>query len=154
MTPALDEKDSYEELTDKQQRVVDELVETPTAQNQEVADRADVSRSTVYNVKEKYGHIVESRLNQQGRYEGKSTTEGDPFAGELEESKEWQSIKDRPAAQAATDQPEESATTDSEPDMISVRLHRQDIERILLDGTVSDELRQEIVAQVLNSTFD
>jgi hypothetical protein len=150
MTSALDEKDSYEELTDKQQRVVDELVETPTAQNQDVADRADVSRSTVYNVKEKYGDIVESQLNQVGRYDGDETTEGDPFEGQLDQQQEWQTIKERPVG---VERIKESETEAEERDVITVRLHRQDIERILLDGGVSDEFRRELVNRILESTF-
>jgi len=147
MTPALDDKDSYEELTDKQQQVVDELVEEPTAQNQDIAERADVSRSTVYNVKERYGDIVESRLNQHGRYQGQETTEGDPFGGELDTDQEWQTFDERPADQA------DDEGSVAEMDVLRLRLHRADIKQILLNGDVSEDLRRELINRVLESAF-
>jgi hypothetical protein len=148
MTPALDEKDNYAELTEKQQQVVDELVETPTAQNQDVADRADVSRSTVYNVKEKYGDIVESQLNQVGRYNGEGTMEGDPFNGKLKAEQSWQSISERPDAQERADE-----NPETEGGVLTVRLHRPDIEQILLTGSISDDFRRDLVNRVLESAF-
>lgn len=90
------EKDAYSQLTDKQQAVVDEYVDDPTAQNTELAERAGVSRSTVYNVKESYGDILESQLNQQGRDPGEETVEGDPFNGQLEADDGPQMISERP----------------------------------------------------------
>lgn len=149
MTQSLDDKDSYKELTDKQQRVVDELVDTPTAQNQIVADRADVSRTTVYNVKEKYGHIIESRLDQVGRYDGENTAEGNPFKGELEPEQSWQSISERPAAQD-----QKLTQPAAETGVVTARLHHEDIEHILLDGDVSDDFRRELVNRVLKLAFD
>ena len=148
MTPALDEKDNYAELTEKQQQVVDELVETPTAQNQDVADRADVSRSTVYNVKEKYGDIVESQLNQVGRYNGEGTMEGDPFNGKLKAEQSWQSISEPPDAQKRADE-----NPETEGGVLTVRLHRADIEQILLTGSISDDFRRDLVNRVLESAF-
>jgi len=112
--------------------------------------RETSARSTVYNVKEKYGEIVESQLNQVGRYDGDETTEGDPFEGQLDQQQEWQTIKERPVG---VERDKENETEAEERDVITVRLHRQDIERILLDGGVSDEFRRELVNRVLESTF-
>jgi len=149
MTDALDEKHSYEELTDKQQRVVDELAEEPTAQNQEIADRADVSRSTVYNVKEKYGEIVKSQLDQVGRYDGTIAADGDPFGDEIERERNPQSIGERPAAH---DRGEEKFV--AEGGVLGVRLHRADIEQMLITGNVSEDFRRQIVDRLLESAFD
>ena len=144
------DKDSYAELTDKQQAVVDELVDDPTAQNTEIADRAGCSRSTVYNVKEHYNHIVESRINQRGRNAGQETTEGNPFKS-LDESlgsdDEVQAFQDRPRKSSDKGVESEPETT------ITVELGESAI-RDVLEHNATNAVEQAVIRAVLNRAFE
>ena len=144
------DKDSYTELTKKQQAVVDELVDDPTAQNTEIADRAGCSRSTVYNVKEHYNHIVESRMNQQGRNPGQETTEGNPFKS-LDESlgsdDEVQVFQDRPRKSSDKGVESEPETT------ITVELGESAI-RDVLEHNATNAVEQAVIRAVLNRAFE
>lgn len=115
----LRDKEFYHELTDKQQRVVDAVVENPGASDSELSRIADVSRPYVKTVQEKYDHVIENKMNE--RDEGEVTTEpisedeidelvesdnnepdDDPFAEQYEQLHEqaqdkWQYISERPA---------------------------------------------------------
>ena len=146
----IQDKDSYAELTDKQQAVVDELVDDPTAQNTEIADRAGVSRSTVYNVKEHYNHIVESRINQRGRNAGQETTEGNPFKS-LDESlgsdAEVQAFQDRPRQGSEKGVEPEPETT------ITIELGEAAI-RDVLEHNATTAVEQAVVQAVLNRAFE
>lgn len=152
----LKQKDSYDELTPKQQAVVDELVETPGADNTEIAERADVARSTVYNVKEKYGHVVEQEVNKRGRYEGQERTEGNPFAALEDQLGDddggVQMLSERPHQPGATD----NGDADDEDDAptLAVTLTREDVEALLLNGTAPDDFRRELTHRVLGLAFD
>ena len=143
------DKDSYTELTEKQQAVVDELVDDPTAQNTEIADRAGCSRSTVYNVKEHYNHIVESRINQRGRNEGQETTEGNPFKS-LDESlgsdAEVQAFQDRPRQGSEKGVEPEPETT------ITIELGEAAI-RDVLEHNATNAV-EPVIRAVLNRAFE
>lgn len=146
--PDIRDKDSYAELTDKQQAVVDEYVEDPTAQNTEIAERADVSRSTVYNVKQKYGHILESKLNERGRDPGEEKTEGDPFAGALETERGYQTIADRPH------QPDRDGDdADGETAVLRVALPERVVWDVL-EKNNCEAVRAVVVEALVNRAFD
>ena len=144
------DKDSYSELTEKQQAVVDELVDDPTAQNTEIADRASCSRSTVYNVKEHYNHIVESRINQRGRNAGQETTEGNPFKS-LDESlgsdAEVQAFQDRPRQGSEKGVESEPETT------ITVEIGESAI-RDVLEHNATNAVEQAVIRAVLQRAFE
>ena len=146
----IQDKDSYTELTDKQQAVVDELVDDPTAQNTEIADRAGCSRSTVYNVKEHYNHIVESQINQKGRSPGQETTEGNPFRS-LDESlgsdDEVQAFQDRPRQRTDKGVESEPETT------ITVELGESAI-RDVLEHNATNAVEQAVIRAVLQRAFE
>jgi len=133
------DKDTYADLTDKQKRVVNELADDPMAQNTDIADRADVSRSTVHNVKEHYPHIIETQLNARGRAPGAETTDGDPFEGELEFTRASQYIKDRP------EQPDATDDTDGR---VSVELSEDDV-RAVLAGDDTERVRAAVMDAVV-----
>ena len=146
------DKDSYTELTKKQQAVVDELVDDPTAQNTEIADRAGCSRSTVYNVKEHYNHIVESLMNQKGRSPGQETTEGNPFRS-LDES-----LGSDDEVQAFQDRPRQGSEKGVEPDpkpetTITIELGEAAI-RDVLEHNATNAVEQAVVRAVLNRAFE
>ena len=134
------DKDAYHELTTKQKAVVDELADDPTAQNTEIAERAGVSRSTVFNVKEHYAEIIEAQLNRRGRHNGQETTEGDPFDGQLEFTKASQLIGDRPV------QPE---TTDGTSGRVAVELPADDV-RAVLAGDDPERVRALVMDAVVS----
>ena len=146
----IQDKDSYAELTDKQQAVVDELVDDPTAQNTEIADRAGCSRSTVYNVKEHYNHIVESLMNQQGRNPGQETTEGNPFESldkSLASDNEVQAFQDRPRQGSDEGVESEPETT------ITIELGEAAI-RDVLEHNATNAVEQAVIRAVLNRAFE
>lgn len=134
------DKDTFADLTDKQKRVVNELVNDPFAQNTVIKDRADVSRSTVHNVKEHYPHIIETQLNARGRAPGEETTEGDPYDGEIEFTKASQMIGDRPV------QPE---TTESADGRVAVELPADDV-RAVLAGEDPERVRALVMDAVVS----
>ena len=146
----IQDKDSYSELTEKQQAVVDELVVDPTAQNTDIADRAGVSRSTVYNVKEHYHEIIESRMNQHGRNPGQETTEGNPFESldkSLGSDNEMQSIQDRPRQGSDAGVEPEPETT------LTIRLTESEI-RDVLEHNALNSVEQAVVRAVLRRAFE
>ena len=146
----IQEKDSYTELTEKQQAVVDELVADPTAQNTDIADRAGVSRSTVYNVKEHYNEIIESRMNQHGRYPGQETTEGNPFKSldkSLGSDNKMQSIQDRPRQGSETGVEPEPETT------LTIRLTESEIREVLEHNSLTG-VEEAVIQAVLRRAFE
>ena len=148
---SLTAKDSYADLTEKQQSVVDALVENPMAQNQEIAELADVSRSTVRNVKDNYSHIIEAKLNEVGRYEGEERAEGDPFGGQLGGGDGgFQAIADRPVKGPAPGNGER----DADASVLNVDLHEGDIRQMLSTGQISERLRAELVEALITEAFE
>ena len=142
------DKSSYHELTDKQQAVVDELADDPTAQNTEIAERAGVSRSTVFNVKEHYAEIIEAQLNRRGRHNGQETTEGDPFDGQLEFTQASQLIGDRPEQPAA-----DGGDTDTAESLVSVSLGERAVRDVLAGGDC-EHVRAELIETLVKGVFD
>ena len=133
-------KDTFAELTEAQKRVVTELADDPFAQNTEIADRADVSRSTVHNVKEHYPHIIETQLNARGRDPGTEETNGDPFDGELEFTRASQYIQDRPEQPDATDATDGRVSVELSEDVVRAVLAGDDPERVraaVMDAVVA-----------------
>ena len=141
----LDAKDDFDELTAKQQAIVETKAKHPDLKPTELAEQASeglpagetVSRSYVKPILENYGHIVEKRQMQldNQRYEGETKTVGDPFDGELKPT-EWQSISER----------------ETNDEFIVVRIWKRDVE-LLLQGEVSDELRDKVLSQLIQQAF-
>ena len=143
-------KDSYADLTEKQQAVVDELVDAPDADNTTIAERADVARSTVYNVKQHYSDIVEQQLNKR-RHEGTETTTGDPFAAMdevLNQKRGTQMISERPV-QPADDSGGEDADVDVE-HTLPVAFTGDELRMIIRTGAVPDAVIDRIVNAVVD----
>ncbi|WP_302083470.1 hypothetical protein [Salinibaculum rarum] len=103
----------YEDLTEKQQEIVDARAENPNAQNATIAEMSDANPSYTSKVLDEYDDLVDYRADILGnqRESGEQTTTGDPFEGELEEDDSgFQTIKDRP--HKASPEAEEPDTTE------------------------------------------
>lgn len=147
----LDHKDHIEELTDKQRAVVEVKAANPSLGPKALAEQASdelhggesVSRSYVGPILNNYQHLIDKRREQldNERYQGSEQTVGDPFEDTLEQDGNgWQGIKERPTKETADN-------------FVSVRVWQDDLES-LLQGSVPDEFRDELLRELTAKAFD
>jgi len=118
-TPDQNMENDYNDLTEKQQRIVDARAENPDVQNAEIAEMSDANPSYTSKVLDEYDNLVEYRrdIKENQRETGEEKTTGDPFEGDLDEPEGVQTIKDRPNKAAPGEEAEapqaETESTDA-----------------------------------------
>jgi len=112
----------YGGLTDKQKAVIDSHAEHPNATNRDKARFAAEKLPEGESVNESYCSQIINRdypkvaqyraeIVQNQRSQGSITTEGDPFEGQLEQDKSYQTIQERPVKDTQDDEPVEPTPT-------------------------------------------
>jgi len=131
--PELDQR--YQNLTPRQQAVVDARVQNPDATNRDIAhtiapeiynsdkrqqgdeqiDQMNESYTSQFQNKDEIEELIEYRqeIQDNQRQEGSIQTTGDPFSADpgMEEQSGWQSVKDRPVKQTQQNTQEQPTET-------------------------------------------
>lgn len=146
-TEYLSQKESYSELTPKQASVVDAKVDNKSADPQEVAEIASdlldgdetVSQSYVNMILAEYSDLIQDRRDQT-----EQAMADDPY-DTLEESHPVQTFGD--GSESVETHSIDMDTT------IEKSLTRSDIEA-LINQNVPDQLRDELISDVLDKAFE
>lgn len=159
----LKDRGSYHEMRPKQKAIIRAYAENPDKGAKALSEIASgfldgddtVSRSYVHTILDRYPHIAEQQLEIQEnkRQEGTERTTGDPFDN-LEEtlgdtSKAYQTIQERPYKGESNNKGD---STENEENTLQANLSRSDVES-LLSGEVPEELRRELVIQIVDRAF-
>lgn len=136
----LSDKQFYEELTDKQQTVVDYLAENPEATYTEIESETGIHNTYAGAVAKKYDHIIAERqdmennkhLNERGNVKTVGEIDLTDAPGE-------QSIQDRPVKDTSEEQDEEQSVEELlDPATLEIPIRDGDLRDRL--EAISDEI--------------
>jgi hypothetical protein len=173
--PRDDLEQQYNNLTEKQQAVIDAHSENPNETNRRKAEIAgekigdSVNESYCSQVlNSKYPELANYReeIVQNERSEGEMTTEGDPFSAIPDESGGFQSIQDRPVTETQQDDsssqvsasaptaPRKAVQIQQQDDGLLVWFDERYLRELLESQELPPQLHQRLVDAVLSQAFN
>lgn len=167
--PNLAEKDSYDELTERQKEIVDTAVENPNLNDSNILRQCDALNGNGWSVLRQYSHIIERRrqenqapitaLEQEAEEPGQEATangeeqivvengnnrfEGNPIDAT------WQYLSERPT------EPETSTVNVSDNTLtVCFEFRKETVQSIVSDLSAPSELRKQVMNELVNEAFE